>query len=160
MTRIGQKHLVACRCVLPQFRNMPDPPLHHFVVFSIVGDDGVFEPKLVQCNNCGILHKVTELTCSELINGRESAQSITSIDDIRTSISEQLGAALDKAGADLATWEAVKFIVDEQRWGDIVVLTSDVVEGLRQGKYVRVLGPSLFKIDTFMRDELARQGEA
>lgn len=123
-----------------------------------MGDNGELEPRLAQCNNCGLLHRVTELTHSELINGRESAQSIATIDDVRASVPDQLGSILDRAGADLATWEAAKFCIDEQRWGDVIVLTSDVVDGLRQGKYVRILGPSLFKVDTFTRDELARQG--
>jgi len=160
MSRTGQKHLITCRCVLPQFRSVPNPPLHQFVVFSIMAADGKLESKLAQCNNCGLVHRVTELTHSELVSGLESAQSITTIDDVRASIPDQLGAILDRANADLATWEAAKFCIDEQRWGDIVVLTSDVVDGRRQGKYVRILGQMLFKVDTFTRDELARQGEA
>lgn len=153
--RTGQKHLIACRCVMPQFRSLPDPPVHRFVVFSVIADDGTVEPRLVQCNNCGIVHSVTDLTRSEIVKGKEFAQSIATIDDVRASMPEQLAAILDRAGADLATWEAARFCLDEQRWGDFVVLTSDAVEGSRQGKYVRVLGPSLFKVDTFTREEIA-----
>ena len=153
--RSGQKHLITCRCVLPQFRSLAEPPAHKFVVFSIIDSDGSVEQKFAQCNNCGIIHRITDLTKSEIVNGKESAFSIPSIDDIRSSLPQQLSDILERSNADLATWEAARFSFDEQRWGDFIILASDTVEGSRQGKYVRLLGPSLFRIDTFTREEFA-----
>lgn len=155
--RTGQKHLVKCRCVLPQYKAAPDPPIHQFVVFSVVDADGEIVPRVAKCNNCGILHRVRELCKSEILTGREDAVACATIDDIRDQLHPRLGALLDREGADLASWEAVKFCVDEERWGDIVVVTSERVDTTRQGKYVRVLGPALFKIETFVRDEVATQ---
>lgn len=149
----GQKHLIPCRCILPQFRKLPEPIFHQFVVFSILDDDKL-RPKIVQCLNCGILHKVTDLCSSSILDGKENSQALVTISDIKSSLSESLAAVLETHDADLASWEAVKFIVDNQRWGDLVVLTSDLIDDLRQGKYVRILGESLFKIDTFTRTEI------
>jgi hypothetical protein len=134
---------------------MADPPLHRFVVFSVIDPVGAVELRFAQCNNCGIIHRVTDLTKSEIVRGKESSHAIPSIDDIRSSLPAELSAILDRASVDLATWEAVRFSFDEQRWGDAIVLASDVAEGSRQGKYVRLLGPTLFKVDTFTREEIA-----
>lgn len=152
----GQKHLVKCRCVLPQFKGRPDPPAHRFVVFSIIEDDDRVRVKFAQCNNCGIVHKVTDLCRSEIVQGREAMPSLVTIDDIRTSLPEQLTALLDANHADLPTWEQTQYIYENQRWGDIVVLQTDVEGDLKQGKYVRILGERLFKVDTFAREEYVK----
>lgn len=153
MQRTGQKHLIQCRCILPQFQKLKNPPLHKFIVFSELSDDGVIT-KLAQCNNCGVIHRVVDVCKSDIVVGKEHASSILSIDDIRTNIPETLQTILDAHDADLATWEATKFIIDAERWGDFVVLTSDNVENMRQGKYIRILGKTLFKVDSFSTDDV------
>jgi len=158
MAREGFKHMVKCRCVLPQLRNRPDPPNHQFQVFSVVETDGAVRPKIVRCSGCGILHRVKEL-CTSTIMERDEGAGIMSIDDLRDGFDPKLAALLDREGADLATWEAVSFIIEEGRWGDTVVLSSERVEGSRQGKYLRVFGPGLFKVEPFVRDDVAsREG--
>ncbi len=148
----GQKHLVKCRCVLPQYKRARDAPSHRFIVFSIIGDDNKVIPKFAQCNNCGIIHKITELGVSELV-GREAMTSLMTIDDIKTSMPEGLVAILSAADVDLPTWELARFIYDNKRWGEFVALTSEVESGVRAGKYVRILGERLFKVDAFTREE-------
>ncbi len=151
----GQKHLIKCRCILPQFRNVPVPPSHQFIVFSVIDDTDLVVPKFAQCNNCGIIHKVTELSRSELV-GREAMSSLMTIDDVKTSLPPSLITILEGASADLPTYEAAKFIIENQRWGDFVALTSEVEDNVRQGKYVRVLGANLFKVDSYIRDEVIK----
>lgn len=152
---IGQKHLVKCRCVLPQFKQAAQPPRHQFVVFSIIDND-VVKPKYTQCPNCGLVHKVVEISRSEIIKNRESMPSLITIDDIRPSLPETLAAVLDNNHADLPTWEAVQFIIENKRWGEFVVLTSDTEDGQKQGKYVRLIGERLFKVDNYVRDEVIK----
>ena len=149
----GQKHLVRCRCILPQFKHMKDPLLHQFTVFSILDDADAVAVKFAQCTNCGLIHKVTDINRSEIMTGREHMSSIATIDEIKISLPEKLVALLEINDADLPTYEAVSFILENKQWGNIVVLSSDVDGGLRQGKYVRILGEQLFKIDTFTREE-------
>ena len=70
MDSFGQKHLIKCRCVLPQFKKLDNPPVHKFVVFSALNEEGNVVTKYAQCNNCGVIHKVTDLCTSEIIPGR------------------------------------------------------------------------------------------
>ncbi len=149
---IGQKHLIRCRCILPQFKRHSNPPLHQFPVFSIIEDNEV-QLSFVQCNNCGIVHKITDILISEIINNREDMKSLKTIEDIRLTLSEQLAAVLQANDADLSTWLAVEFIIENKRWGEHVVISRDTDSGISQGKYIRLLGEGLFKIETYMRDE-------
>lgn len=151
----GLKHLVTCRCVLPQFKRMDNAPAHQFVVFSVINDDGTLQPKFAQCNNCGIVHKVTDLCRSEVVP-RESMGSLVTIDDIKTGLPPQLASILDVNQADLATWEMAQFILENKQWGNFVVLSTDEVDGLRQGKYVRILGENMFKVESFSREEVIK----
>lgn len=150
----GQKHLVKCRCVLPQYKKLVDPPSHRIVTFSIINDDGTVVPKFIQCPACGIVHHVIELGRSDIMINRESMMSIVTIDDIRLSLPTNLVTILDNNKADLASWEATQFIHENKKWGEFVVLTSDIEEGLRLGKYVRILGENLYKVEAFSRKEI------
>ncbi len=152
---IGLKHLVTCRCVLPQFKRHVDPPNHMFVVFSVVEDDGEFRVRFAQCNNCGIIHKVTEVNRSTIVS-REAMGSLVTIDDVKGSLPARLVELLDSNGADLATWEMASFIVENKKWGEFVVLAAEEESGLKQGKYVRILGESLFKVESFTREEVIK----
>jgi len=143
----GHKHLVSCRCSLPQFKNMDDPPFHKFIVFSVIDDNENIASSYAQCNNCGVIHRITDICRSEIVN-REDLMTLPSIDDVRLGMNDQLAATLDRYKADLPTWQAVQYIIDNERWGDFVTLTSDELEGERQVKYIQILGRNIFKIKT------------
>ena len=112
----GLKHLVTCRCTLPQFKRSANPPLHQFTVFSVIGDDDKVIPKYAQCNNCGIVHRVVEINRSDIISGKESAASILTIEDIKTSMHPRLADILEANSCDVPTWEMAKYIWDNKRW--------------------------------------------
>jgi hypothetical protein len=150
----GQKHYIKCRCILPQFQKSDDPPLHQFPVFSVINDDDTVNIKFVQCPNCGIVHKVTDVLKSEVMPGRESLVTAQTIDDIASGLSGEIVGVLEANDCDLATWEAVKFIADNEKWGDFVVMTSEMIDGMRQGKYVKILSKTLCKVETFLREEV------
>src|SRR4051812_34631188 len=101
----GLKHLITCRCVLPQFKRLPEPPQHQFIVFSIIDDEGTAQIKFSQCNNCGIIHKVIDVCRSEIVS-RESMNSIVKIDDVKINLPSNLSNILESNAADLASWEA------------------------------------------------------
>lgn len=153
MMKQGQKHFIKCRCVLPQFKRYVNPPAHMFAVFSVIDDD-VVQKKFAQCPNCGIVHRVTDICTSEIIDGKEWMSSIVTIDDVKASLPEQLKTILETHDADLSTWENASFIYDNKQWGNFVVLASDVDGNVRQGKYVIILGENMFKIESFVRDEV------
>lgn len=152
----GQKHLVKCRCVLPQFKRAANPIQHQFTVFSIINDDNTVKPKFAQCNNCGVIHRVIEISKSEIVQGREAMSSIVTVADIKASLPESLTAILENNHADLPTWEAAQFIYENKQWGNWVVLTSDTEGDIKQGKYVRILGEKLFKIEAYERTEVVK----
>ena len=62
----GVKHLVQCNCMLPQLKSKSI--LHKFLVFSIVDDNNKVQVKFAQCNNCNVIHKVTEVCKSTILN--------------------------------------------------------------------------------------------
>lgn len=150
------KHLVTCRCVLPQFKRAPDPPRHQFEVFSIVEDDGSVSPKFAQCNNCGVIHKVIDVCRSEMMVGREAMGSLVTIDDVKVGLPQQLVSVLDGSDVNLPTWELARFIFETKQWGAFVVLRTDEEDGLRQGKYLRILGENMFRVETFAREEVVK----
>ena len=147
----GHKHLVKCRCVLPQYKNLPLPIQHKFVVFSQISDNEDVIVKYAQCNNCGIIHRITNICVSEIVSGKDHMNSLISIDDIRATLPTNFIQVLEASSADLATWEAVQFIVENKKWGEFVVLSSEFDDGETCGKYIRIFGETLCKIETFIR---------
>ena len=147
----GQKHLIKCRCVLQQYKRLQNPPVHHFVVFSVVKDDNVVS-KYCQCNNCGIIHKVVDICKSEIQAGKENMNSIIKIEDIKPSLHANFCNLLEANNCDVATWEAVQFIVENKDWGSFVVLTTDSSGDELYGKYMRILGETLCKVESFSRN--------
>lgn len=152
----GLKHLITCRCILPQFKRMPDPPLHQFTVFSVINDDDTVAPKFVQCNNCGVVHKVIDVCRSEIVYGREAMESIVKIDDIKLSLPPNLAAVLEANDVDLPSWEAAQFALENEQWGSFIVLKTDEESGVRVGKYVRILSKTMFKVESFTLDEVLK----
>lgn len=154
MATFGQKHLIKCRCVLPQFKNSSDPEKkqHRFAVFSEVVDDAV-KQKFAQCNNCGLVHKVVDICTSEIMAGKEEMGSIVTIDDIKMGMNPNLSTILERHQCDLSTWEHAQYVMENKRWGDVVILTSDLEDNNRIIKYIRVIGENLFKVDSHIRQE-------
>lgn len=147
-TKIGQRHIIKCRCILPQYRSMTNPPNHHFVVFSVIEDDSII-PKTVQCNNCGIVHRVTELCKSTIINGKEDLKSLITVDLIRAQLPQQLAAVLDAENCDLPVWEHCKFVIDNSVWDSVIQLGSEQYDGMREGKYLRIYSKDIFNVESF-----------
>ena len=151
----GQRHLIKCRCFLPQYKGVENPPSHHFIVFSVINDDDSVKTKYAQCNNCGVIHKVTDICTSEIQNGKESMSSILKIEDIKSSLPNNLSDILERNNVDLASWEAAQFIFENKDWGNFVILASEEDSGTRHGKYVRIMSETFFKVESFSREEVA-----
>jgi hypothetical protein len=146
------KHLIECRCSLPQFRNWTEPPNHQFVVFSILNEQADVLPSYAQCNNCGIIHRVTEVNKSTTIK-KEEMRSLTTVSDIESQLPEWLAGALEKHECDLHVWQEAKFIYENGLWGRAIVLSKDREDDLVIIKICQILGKKLYKIESFERDE-------
>lgn len=146
------KHLVECRCILPQFKNMEDPPYHKFIVFSELDEKAQVKPSFAQCNNCGIIHKVTEVSVSVTLK-KEELRSLETIDDIELQIPEKIANLLRKHECELHVWQEAKFILDHGLWGRFIVLSKEREGEMIIGKICQILGNNLVKIENFERDE-------
>lgn len=155
----GQKHLIACRCILPQFKGRKNPPRHQFSVFSSIDEDDNVVVKYAQCNNCGLVHRVIDICKSEIMQGKEAMSSILTIDDIKMSLPSNLSNILERNKADLATWEQAQFILENKEWGNFILLAAEEDSGVKQIKYIRVMSESFFKIESFSREEIAQPSE-
>lgn len=150
----GQRHLISCRCILPQFKSKQDPPVHKFVVFSTIDENDVAIPKFVQCNNCGIIHKITDICRSEILSGKENMSSIVTLEDIKVSLPSNLRDILERHNTDISGWEQAQFVLENKSWGEFVLLAQDEESGSKQGKYVRIMSETFFKIESFTRQDV------
>ena len=62
------KHLIECHCSLIIYKKRKDTVYHKFPVYSKLDKDNNIIEKIVQCNNCGVVHKITDLCKSEILN--------------------------------------------------------------------------------------------
>jgi hypothetical protein len=149
----GYKHLIQCHCVLPQYRTMPDPVFHKFTVFSKVDESDNVVPKLVKCNNCGVIHKVLDFCKSEVSHGIEESIAIVSIKDIRSFIPLPLSEVLDSHNCDIATWEQVDDIFENGQWESVVTISRQRLSGSTQIKQILIKEGGLFKIQSHLRQD-------
>lgn len=144
----GMKHTIQCLCVLPQYRTRPNPPYHEFVVFSEFESDE-FVQKHAECNNCGVIHKITGLCKSEIEIDRHEL-CILGIEDIDTMLPKQVSSVLKSYQCDLPSWEHALFIINEEKWGEfIVLLKSENKEGF-DGKLLRFKKSGRYIIEPFI----------
>lgn len=116
----GHKHLIECRCVLPQFQDHDDVTFHQFPAFSTCETDPVadqnleaeptiqFHETIVTCPNCGLLHRITGFCKSDVLQ-EDSDGVAVDIDDLRVGMPGDLNSVLDSYDCDLPTWQEVKF---------------------------------------------------
>lgn len=156
MNKLGIKHSISCNCVLSQYRYAESPPKFSFVVFStMIGD--VVDIKYVQCPNCGIVHKIIDLCQSEIIQNKEDLRSVVTIDDLRNTLPGNLVQILDSNKVlSPSFWEHAKFIIDNEIWGDVIVLSTEPDEDVTHVKYLQILGSNLFKVDVIPREEYVK----
>ena len=145
----GVKHLIQCHCVLPQFKNRENPVFHKFVVFSVIDDSDTVQPKFAQCNNCGIIHKVTDLCKSELTS-KEESKSLPNIQDIKFSLPKDLVGILESYQCDLATWEQAEWICLTKMCDQWIVLAKEEGDdGDIHGKRLIFQEDGRFRIEAF-----------
>lgn len=145
------KHLVECKCILPQFKQVEPVKWHCFVVFSEIDELGMIIPSFAQCNNCGTIHKVTEVGISSVLS-KDSLASLPKIDEIKTSLQEKLVKVLESYDCELPTYQEVQFIIEHQLWGRTVILSKEVLDGMLLGKYLLIIGETLWKVNSFQEE--------
>ena len=145
------KHLIECKCVLPQFKLVEPPRWHLFVAFSEIDESGMIIPSFVACNNCGTIHKVTEVGVSGIL-ARDNIPSLPNTEDIKAGLPERLAGILKSHDCDLATYQEVAWIMEHQKWGRTVILSKEVVEGFLLVKSLFIIGETLWKINSHQEE--------
>lgn len=145
----GIRHLVECTCILPQYLKSDNPVFHKFIVFSVVDENDKVIPKFVQCNNCDLVHKVFDICKSEFIFGNENSKSVITKRDLEFSLPGRLVDLLKEYDADLPTWEQLKFIIEEEKWGSQVILSSEEIDGRHTGKLLTIADRDRFGITPY-----------
>lgn len=147
----GVLHLIDCMCILPQYMKNEKPTFHKFKVFSEIDENNEVKRKLVQCPNCGIVHKVLDICKSEVMNGKDETMSVLTKDDLRFMLPTRMYEILDGYKCDIATWEYAKFVIDNKRWGTTIVLTNETNDDdkTRTGKAVIIRGTNEYEIQQF-----------
>tara|TARA_A100001015_G_scaffold260012_1_gene304384 strand:+ start:3169 stop:3627 length:459 start_codon:yes stop_codon:yes gene_type:complete len=133
----GYKHIVECHCILPQFRNIKNPPWHKFVVFSVIDEGDTVVPKHAQCNNCGVVHNVFDIGKSEILAGQELGAVIQK-EDIALMLPSSLKNMLISYGCDVATWENVLFVLQNSKFPCNIILDKKEENGLISGKLLEM----------------------
>jgi len=143
----GLKHLVQCHCILPQYRKMKDPIFHKFVVFSVVNKDDTVIEKNVQCNNCGVIHRIYDICKSDIVHGKEEMKTLISKKDIKLMVPSKLADILESYNADLASWEQANFIVRNKKWNSQIFLSRDETDIEETAKVLRIIDRDDYLID-------------
>ena len=99
----GTKHLIQCHCMLPQYRKMAEPVFHKFVVYSKVSEKD-------------------EICKSEIVTKIEDTDVIIDEEEIKLGLPDKVVKILEKNNSDLATYEAIDHIFEEEIWDTEVVV--------------------------------------
>jgi hypothetical protein len=116
-------------------------------------DNDVVVPKYVQCNNCNAVHKVYDICKSEVIPGKDELRSVTTINEVKLFLSQDIRSLLETYNCDLPVWEHIKFCIEESRWGDRVILTRENVEGEIVGKILTIESKDRFSLESYISRE-------
>ena len=144
----GTKHLIQCHCVLPQYRKMVDPIFHKFVVYSKIDEDEKVEHKLVRCNNCDAVHRIIDLCRSEIVTKIEDTDVIVDIEELKLGIPDKLNKILEKNNCDIATFEAIDHVLEEESWGSEIVISRQTQGEKINLKILQVKGEDKFRMKT------------
>jgi hypothetical protein len=125
------KHLVECHCSLKIFDNNQKIIYHKFPVFSVFDESDSIEEKYVMCNNCDIIHKVEDVCKSEIKWGKEALKTLVCTkEDIKFNFKnyekENVSDLLELHDVDIADWELVNFLIEENQAGQIVLDRKEI----------------------------------
>lgn len=147
------KHLITCNCILRQYEEFDPPIFHKFVVFSVINSDGSIKPSYARCNNCGAIHKITEVGASQRVK-KEDSPLVPDVDEIKASLPEKLVGLLVKYDLDTPTWQQIKFNYDNEKWDRPVILYKETQGEDSQGKYLLMAGKTLWAIESFSTEDV------
>ncbi|MAG26179.1 hypothetical protein CMI47_11510 [Candidatus Pacearchaeota archaeon] len=139
--------------MLPQFKGKKDPVFHKFVVFSQFNDNSEIIPKIAACNNCGVIHNIIDFCRSELYYGTDDTASIITKDDLKHNIPDDITKLLIDHNCDLATWEHVCFIYENNKYDEQIIIAKNRIMGSTQIKIVTINSDGKLIIKSILRKD-------
>jgi len=140
------KHLIECHCILPIFKNRTPVIYHKFAVFSKIDKNDKVIPKYVNCNNCGVVHFVTEICKSDIKIGKEDIGSIRTKEDIKLSLPEKIINVLDGSNCTVDLYEETEFILENQTFPRELILKREIINEEHHLKILEIKDNNNFKI--------------
>ena len=150
----GTKHLIQCHCILPQYRTSTNPIFHKFITFSIIDDSDTVIPKYAQCNNCGTIHKVYDICKSEIISGKDESRLVTTLDELKFSLPKEMVDVFESYDCDIPVYENAKFIIDNEAWGENLILFREINGDEIAGKLLMFKSHDNWQLETFSYTDL------
>ena len=150
----GYKHLVECHCVLPQFRHKKTVTYHKFAVFSVADESDTVSPHLAQCNNCGTVHRVFDVCKSEILAGKDESRAVEKKEDVCLSLPSALVELFASYRLELPDYQFARFILENEKWDSMIVLTSEHTVTAREGELVRFVSQDKFRVEPFSSTEV------
>ena len=148
----GIKHLVECHCVMPQFRNNPQPQYHSFVVFSLLDDSDTAIPKHAKCNNCGVIHNVIDVCKSEILPGGQEVGAVMTKQDCGMMLPAGVKQVLETYGCEVPDWEHALYILQNEKWDDFIIIHREETDtGDLTGKILKFLGRGNYRLEPFFQ---------
>jgi len=144
----GIKHLIECHCVLKIYEKNTKIINHKFPVYSKLNKHNLIIPKLAKCNNCEALHYIYDICKSELRPGGDQTIVTLDIDDITIALPDKLVTLLKKYQCDMATWEHVLDIIENNLKNQHIVLKRDIIDEKQQLKILFIINENKFRVET------------
>lgn len=147
------KHLIECKCILPHLQELEPIIFHKFIVFSELEPvTANIVPSYAQCNNCGVIHRVTEVGTTDVLR-KEELRTLANIEDIELELPEKLSGILKRHECELHIWQEARFILQHKLYGRFLVLEKEKEGSTVIGKALMIFGSSIFRVETFEREE-------
>lgn len=147
-------HLIECSCILPLYSKSEKPIYHKFPVFSTLNEKEELEEKYVACNNCDVIHKVTDFCSSEVMTDTSNYRGlVTTKEDLEHSLNDKIISVLIKNDCEVDVWEKLDFLF-ENNISDHVVISKKYEESsvICQIIYIESDGSYKIKREIFQRN--------
>jgi cell division ATPase FtsA len=106
--------------------------------------------KYVNCNHCGVVHKVYDVCKSEIVVGKEDLATAITIDDVKLMLPQDIVGVLESYNCDLPSYEHALFILQHKKFEEKVILNKEVMEEEVIGKCLKFSEKGIPSIESFL----------
>ena len=145
----GIKHLIECHCTLKIYAGRDDHLYHKFPVYSKVDNSGRIIEKLAQCNNCNTIHRIYDYCKSDILkSGKDKNNASLELEDLAIQLPDKISNILRKHDVELATWEEVLDIFENEYWNNNIVLSRELIDQKYHVKILKIINKEKIKIES------------